>query len=269
MSLWILDGAATASDWVRVSLYFSGTGTPINQSLPALPVVAGGNNITGLNPAFIGYYQTYPTGWRVKNIDESIDNWNHDNVQISFTSSRANFAIREFILIQYICNKTACSRCTDATNTSCKACTADPIRTIPTTYLGQCLCNSDNGYFRHPDWDYCVNPCPNRLDGQYYGDPDTKNCVLTCTNSAHYTDPATGQCSPTCSATITLGSVARPLYYDTRNKRCVTICPSTEPYFNAADRKCYSTCPGGKFKNDQNMECVTNCPDTGIVPLFG
>jgi hypothetical protein len=52
VSLWILDGAATASDWVRVSLYFSGTGTPINQSLPALPVVAGGKQHNWAEPCF-------------------------------------------------------------------------------------------------------------------------------------------------------------------------------------------------------------------------
>ncbi len=161
------------------------------------------------------------------NIDETFPDSTHDTARISFTSSQANFGFREFVFIQYLCNQTSCSRCNGPGNSSCYSCTMDPTRVLPGASPGPCLCNSAIGYYKHPDFDYCVNPCPNRLDGQYYGDPDTKNCVLTCSNSAHYTDPNTGLCSTTCSATITLGSLDRDLYYDTRNKKCVTICPLT------------------------------------------
>lgn len=89
------------------------------------------------------------------------------------------------------------------------------------------MCNSAINYFKHPDFDYCVNPCPNRIDGQYYGDSVTKSCVLTCTDASHYADPVTGICQTTCSVSISLGSVNRALYYDTTNKKCVTICPDT------------------------------------------
>lgn len=232
-------------------------------------VVPSNAAVSNLPDPAVTNYQIYPTGWRAKNVDTTFVDVNHDVARIGFTSNRANFGIREFIFIQYLCNKTACSRCNSNTNTSCISCTQTPIRAIQTGFPSQCLCNSDNGYFRHPDWDYCVKPCPNRLEGQYYGDNDTKRCALSCSNSAHYGDPSIGICVTACNATITLGNIERALYYDTRNKKCVTVCPSTEPYFNAADRTCYSTCPGGKFKNDRNMECVTTCPDTGLIPLFG
>lgn len=41
------------------------------------------------------------------------------------------------------------------------------------------------GYFKHPDIDYCVFPCPSKPTGQYYGNVDTQECVLQCpTNSS-------------------------------------------------------------------------------------
>ena len=220
-SLWIMDSGSTTADWVAISVYLSGTGAPSTVMVP------NGNVVSNIPVAASAGYQIYPSGWRATNVDTTFADWSHDNARISFTSSRASFGFREFIFIQYLCNKTACSRCTDSTNTSCQSCTLAPIRAVTSSYPGQCLCNSTAGYYRHPDYDYCVNPCPNRLDGLYYGDPDTKNCLLSCSNPINYGDPATGICASTCSATITLGNIARALYYDTRNKKCVTVCPST------------------------------------------
>lgn len=109
VSLWIYDAGSTVTDWVKISMYLDGTTTPntINSVVNNIPVATSGG------------YQIYPSGWRATNVDTSFTDSNHDNAKISFTSSRALFGIREFIFIQYLCNKTACSRCTDSTNTSC------------------------------------------------------------------------------------------------------------------------------------------------------
>jgi hypothetical protein len=110
------------------------------------------------------------------------------------------------------------------------------------------------GYYAYPTGNstyFCVNPCPNKPEGQYYGDNFTKTCVLQCpanvSNTAYWNlSFASDQhnfCLNTCPTTITLGSVIKNLYYDLVNRKCVTECPSTQPYSNPTDLACYLNCP--------------------------
>lgn len=83
-----MDAASTTGDWVRISVYLDGTGTP------STSIVPGGSVITNIPVAASAGYQIYPSGWRATNIDNTFADWNHDNARISFTSSRSSFGIR-------------------------------------------------------------------------------------------------------------------------------------------------------------------------------
>ncbi len=157
VSLWITETTSSTADWVRIQVTLSGTAATESTIVP------GGVAVTNMADPAVAGYQIYPSGWRAKNVDTTFPDSTHDVARIGFTSNRNNFGIREFIFIQYICNKTACSRCTSNTNTSCLECSQAPIRAIQAGFPNQCLCNSTNAYFRHPDWDFCVSPCPNRV----------------------------------------------------------------------------------------------------------
>ena len=84
VSLWIMDSGSTSADWVRISVYLDGFGSPSTD----------GNVVTNIPVAASAGYQIYPSGWRATNVDNTYADWSHDNARISFTSSRASFGIR-------------------------------------------------------------------------------------------------------------------------------------------------------------------------------
>jgi hypothetical protein len=86
-----------------------------------------------------------------------------------------------------------------------------------------------------------------------------------------------GICVTECDASITLGGVAFPLYYDKVNRKCTTVCPNSQPYSWSVDRACYSTCPldGSTqyYKLNTELKCVSVCPNVTqganvAIPLY-
>lgn len=64
---------------------------------------------------------------------------------------------------------TYCASCIGPKWNNCTSCT-DPKREVLNG--GECRCNTTANYYKHPDMDYCVNPCPSKpVIGQYYGNP--------------------------------------------------------------------------------------------------
>lgn len=160
----------------------------------------------------------YCTGSYATNFDSGVFNGASSTyITIQFSSASSDWGIREYVFIEYLCNVTYCKTCTGSSWNNCLTCT--DTRRIVYNSNGECRCdtrkNTTFGYFKHPDADYCVWPCPSRPGtGQYYGDLTTQSCVLQCptntSNSARdnvmYSDDVSGECVPVCPASITLGT---------------------------------------------------------------
>lgn len=102
-------------------------------------------------------------------------------MNVTMTSSTANWGINQYIFIQYLCSKPDCDSCIGPAASDCTSC-SDSNKKLYTT-PGTCQCKFENGYYAYPTGNslyYCVNPCPNLPSGQYYGDNFTKTCVTIC-----------------------------------------------------------------------------------------
>ena len=104
---------------------------------------------------------------------------------------------------------------------------------------------SDNLY----GYDFqCINPCPNT----HQASDETNLCVTTCPDgtflesgtcesscSSNYADPATHECSPTCT---------NGLFGDSTTNTCVSVCPIG--YYRDSTGYCLNDCSVNNRKKD-------------------